>query len=44
MSALNPNVFFEFGIRTALDKPVALTVAELMNEAKRMKTEQQLGR
>lgn len=26
MSILNPNVFFEFGIRTALDKPVALTV------------------
>ena len=24
MSILNPNVFFEFGIRTALDKPVAL--------------------
>jgi len=26
MSILNPNVFFEFGIRTALDKPVALVV------------------
>jgi hypothetical protein len=26
MSNLNPNVFFEFGIRTALDKPVALVV------------------
>lgn len=26
MSALNPNVFFEFGIRTALNKPVALVV------------------
>lgn len=24
MSILNPNVFYEFGIRTALDKPVAL--------------------
>ena len=24
ISILNPNVFFEFGIRTALDKPVAL--------------------
>lgn len=26
MSQLNPNVFFEFGIRTALNKPVALVV------------------
>jgi hypothetical protein len=26
MSILNPNVFFEFGIRTALDKPVALVI------------------
>ena len=26
MSILNPNVFFEFGIRTALDRPVALVV------------------
>jgi hypothetical protein len=26
MSILNPNVFFELGIRTALDKPVALVV------------------
>jgi len=26
MSILNPNVFFEFGIRIALDKPVALVV------------------
>jgi hypothetical protein len=26
MSILNPNVFFEFGIRTAIDKPVALVV------------------
>jgi hypothetical protein len=26
MSILNPNVFFEFGIRTALNKPVALVV------------------
>ncbi len=26
MSILNPNVFYEFGIRTALDKPVALVV------------------
>jgi hypothetical protein len=26
MSMLNPNVFFEFGIRTALDKPVALVI------------------
>jgi len=26
MSILNPNVFFEFGIRSALDKPVALVV------------------
>ncbi len=26
MSILNPNVFFEFGIRTALDKPVSLVV------------------
>lgn len=29
MSILNPNVFFEFGIRTALDKPVALVVDEI---------------
>ena len=28
MSILNPNVFFEFGIRTALDKPVALVTDE----------------
>jgi len=26
MSILNPNVFYEFGIRTALDKPVALVI------------------
>jgi len=26
ISILNPNVFFEFGIRTALDKPVALVI------------------
>lgn len=26
MSILNPNVFFEFGIRTALNKPVALVI------------------
>lgn len=26
MSTLNPNVFFEFGIRTALNKPVSLVV------------------
>ena len=26
MSTFNPNVFYEFGIRTALDKPVALVV------------------
>ena len=26
MSVLNPNVFFEFGVRTALNKPVALIV------------------
>ena len=26
ISALNPNVFFELGIRTALDKPVSLVV------------------
>jgi hypothetical protein len=26
MSQLNPNVFFEFGIRTALNKPVALVI------------------
>jgi DNA-binding CsgD family transcriptional regulator len=26
MSILNPNVFFEFGIRCALDKPVALVI------------------
>lgn len=26
MSILNPNVFFEFGIRTSLDKPIALVV------------------
>jgi len=29
MSTLNPNVFFEFGIRTALDKPVALIVDDI---------------
>jgi hypothetical protein len=29
MSQLNPNVFFEFGIRTALNKPVALVVDEV---------------
>jgi hypothetical protein len=28
MSTWNPNVFFEFGIRTALDKPVALIADE----------------
>jgi len=28
MSILNPNVFFELGIRTALDKPVALVIDE----------------
>jgi len=30
MSALNPNVFFELGIRTALDKPVALVKDEFL--------------
>ena len=29
MSQLNPNVFFEFGIRTALNKPVALVTDEV---------------
>ena len=29
MSILNPNVFFEFGIRTALNKPVALVVDDM---------------
>lgn len=29
ISTLNPNVFFEFGIRTALDKPVALVVDDM---------------
>ena len=28
MSSLNANVFFEFGIRTALNKPVSLVVDE----------------
>lgn len=31
MSILNPNVFFEFGIRSALDKPVALVVDDMTN-------------
>ena len=29
MSILNPNVFFEFGIRSALDKPIALVVDDV---------------
>jgi nucleoside 2-deoxyribosyltransferase len=29
ISSLNPNVFFEFGIRTALNKPVALVVDDM---------------
>lgn len=29
MAQLNPNVFFEFGIRTALNKPVALVADEI---------------
>jgi hypothetical protein len=29
MSILNPNVFFEFGIRTALHKPVALVIDDI---------------
>lgn len=32
MSILNPNVFFEFGIRTALDKPVALVIDDATDE------------
>lgn len=32
ISNLNPNVFFEFGIRTALDKPVALVVDDVTSE------------
>jgi len=31
MSILNPNVFFELGIRTALDKPVVLVVDNITN-------------
>jgi len=29
MSILNPNVFYEFGIRTALDKPVSLVIDDI---------------
>jgi len=29
MSTLNPNVFFELGIRTAVDKPVCMVVDDL---------------
>jgi len=29
MSMVNPNVFYEFGIRTALDKPVALVIDDI---------------
>lgn len=32
MSSLNPNVFFEFGIRTSLNKPVALVVDDMTAE------------
>lgn len=32
MSVLNPNVFFEFGIRTALDKPVCIVKDELVGK------------
>jgi len=32
MSNLNPNVFFESGIRTAMDNPVVLTVDELTRD------------
>ena len=31
MSGLNPNVFFELGIRTAMNKPVCLTIDEATN-------------
>lgn len=31
ITCLNPNVFFEFGIRTALDKPVCLVVDDTKN-------------
>ncbi|MCG8337654.1 MAG: hypothetical protein MJE63_24395, partial [Proteobacteria bacterium] len=31
MSCLNPNVFFEYGIRTALNKPVCVIKDELTN-------------
>lgn len=32
MSMLNPNVFFKFGIRTALDKPAALIVDDITDK------------
>lgn len=32
ISTLNPNVFFEFGIRTSLDKPIAIVKDELTPE------------
>jgi len=32
MSCLNPNVFFEFGIRTSLNKPVCVVKDELAEE------------
>jgi hypothetical protein len=32
MSCLNPNVFFEFGIRTSLNKPVCIVKDELTDE------------
>ena len=32
MSTLNPNVFFEFGIRTSLNKPVCVVKDELTNQ------------
>lgn len=32
MSILNPNVFFEFGIRTALDKPICLVKDEFLTK------------
>lgn len=32
MSCLNPNVFFEFGIRTSLNKPVCVVTDELTEE------------
>jgi hypothetical protein len=31
MSALNPNVFFEIGIRTAVDKPACMVVDDITN-------------